>query len=209
MPTVVLATLKGGAGKSTIAINLAVCAVLDGHRVAIIDHDPQRTATMWWKARGKPGNPWLHEGAGDPVEDVEHLKRDGYAWIFVDTGRLDIEHVERACEAADIVLIPSRVSGFDIVPTRDVVALARKHKRPFAFVFNQTDPKWRAGLQNIIKQLKPIGYVIPKTIRHLTVHEKATFAGKIGSEMKDATAKTAKGDFAAVWKAVKTLARTK
>lgn len=117
---------------------------------------------------------------------------------------------ERRPDVAEMSpLIPSRVSGFDIVPTRDVVALARKHKRPFAFVFNQTDPKWRAGLQGIIKQLKPIGYVVPKTIRHLTVHEKATFAGKIGSEMKDATAKTAKADFAAVWKAVKTLARAK
>ena len=85
MPTAVLATLKGGAGKSTIAINLAVCAVcLDGHRVAIIDDDPQRTATMWWKARGKPGNPWLHEGTGDPVEDVGNSSSvkatPGFSW---------------------------------------------------------------------------------------------------------------------------------
>ena len=50
MHTVVLATQKGGSGKSTIAMGLAVAAIEDGQRVVMIEADPQGTVSKWGPA---------------------------------------------------------------------------------------------------------------------------------------------------------------
>ena len=52
MFVVSLLSQKGGTGKSTLAIQLAVAAMLDGHTVIIIDLDPQGSAVMWGEIRG-------------------------------------------------------------------------------------------------------------------------------------------------------------
>ena len=52
MFVVSLLSQKGGTGKSTLAIQLAVAALLDGHTVIIIDLDPQESAVMWGQIRG-------------------------------------------------------------------------------------------------------------------------------------------------------------
>jgi chromosome partitioning protein len=51
MKTIALVTEKGGAGKSTIAVNLAVAAQRQGKAVAVIDIDPQGSALLWSKYR--------------------------------------------------------------------------------------------------------------------------------------------------------------
>ena len=51
MKVLALLSQKGGAGKTTLAVHLAVHAHLTGERVALIDIDPQRSAGDWWRAR--------------------------------------------------------------------------------------------------------------------------------------------------------------
>ena len=53
MKTIALIGQKGGSGKTTIATALAVRAALDGKSVALIDLDPQGTATKWAELRGQ------------------------------------------------------------------------------------------------------------------------------------------------------------
>ena len=52
MHTIVLATQKGGSGKSTLAIGLALAAKNAGHKVRLIDTDPQGTLSNWQARRG-------------------------------------------------------------------------------------------------------------------------------------------------------------
>ncbi len=54
MRTFSLLAQKGGAGKTTLAVHLAVLAESLGERVALIDTDPQRSAADWWRARKLP-----------------------------------------------------------------------------------------------------------------------------------------------------------
>ena len=98
------------------------------------------------------------------MDDAAKLRADGYEWIFIDTVPAMMEHIERAIEAADFVLIPTRVSAFHLVATRDVVGFCRLHKKPYAFVLNATDPKWKRGIQSAIAQLKKLGPVVPKKL---------------------------------------------
>src|SRR5262245_61266741 len=141
-PVIALVSGKGGVGRSTLTSALAVQAVKEGARVALIDAEPQESLTLWWRMRGKPGNPFLHPFSGDLSTDEGTLKREGYPWIFIDTVPTMLDHIEHAIEAADFVLLPTRVSLFDLAATRDVVALCQEHRKRFAFVLNATDPKW-------------------------------------------------------------------
>jgi chromosome partitioning protein len=51
MKTIALLTEKGGSGKSTIAVHLAVCAMRQGKTAAVIDLDPQGSAAHWVQRR--------------------------------------------------------------------------------------------------------------------------------------------------------------
>ena len=199
---IALVSGKGGVGRSTLTSALAVCAVKEGARVALIDAEPQESLTLWWRMRGKPGNPFLHPYSGDLLVDVQALRAEGYPWVFIDTVPAMLEHIEHAIEAADFVLLPTRVSLFDLAATRDVVGLCQEHKKPFAFVLNATDPKWTKGIASALAVLKKLGPVIPKSIRQRTVYASAITTGKTGPERDKAAA----DEMQALWSAVKKLA---
>ena len=53
MKTVLVASSKGGVGKTTIATHLAAQAALDGHRTVLVDADPQHSSTRWAERRAE------------------------------------------------------------------------------------------------------------------------------------------------------------
>jgi hypothetical protein len=65
--------------KSTLVTILAVQAVKEGARVALLDWEPQGSLALWWVMRQKPANPLLISDAEDPVEAVYAGSPDG-AW---------------------------------------------------------------------------------------------------------------------------------
>ena len=55
MLVVAILAQKGGVGKSMLARSLAVQALLDGRKTAVLDADPQGTVLAWGKRRQLPG----------------------------------------------------------------------------------------------------------------------------------------------------------
>jgi chromosome partitioning protein len=117
---------KGGAGKTTIAVNLSAALAAEGKRVLLIDADPQQTAQDWAAIR-PTAPPFRVVGLAKPVlhRDVPQLGAD-YHYVIIDGAPRNYEVARSAIAAADMVLIPVQPSGADFWASRETVNLAKE-----------------------------------------------------------------------------------
>jgi len=117
---------KGGAGKTTIALNLASALAAEGKRVLLIDADPQQTAQDWAAIRQTPP-PFQVIGLAKPVlhRDIPTLAAD-YDHVIIDGAPRNYEVARSAIAAADVVLIPVQPSGADFWASRETVGLVKE-----------------------------------------------------------------------------------
>jgi chromosome partitioning protein len=139
MPTITVAALKGGAGKTTTAVYLAAAAVRRGlGPVILVDTDPHGVAAAWLEAAPVPGVDVLEA----PSERLatRHAASSGELRI-IDTPHADERIVTAALAAASAVVIPSRVGATDalrIQPTRLLIGA-----RPHGLVVVAAEPRTR------------------------------------------------------------------
>jgi len=139
MQTIVLATQKGGSGKTTLAIGLALAATQAGHIVRLIETDPQGTLSNWQARRGlaEPLVESILEATA--IESrLEALSRGGVTLAIIDTAGGVSAATTAAIRHSDLCLIPARPSVADIEATGSTLAVARAWRKPFAFILNQT-----------------------------------------------------------------------
>ncbi len=147
MQTIVLTTQKGGSGKSTLSISLALAAIRAGHNVRLIETDPQGTVSNW-KRRRPYASPIV-----EPIYDARKLEerlrliaRDGVTVTIVDTAGGETAATNSAIRHADLCLIPTRPSIADIEATAATLRVIRAWHKPFAYVLNQTPIRAAARL---------------------------------------------------------------
>jgi chromosome partitioning protein len=129
MRTVAILSQKGGTGKTTLALHLAVAAETAGHRTVVIDLDPQASAAAWKDSR--PGDtPVVVPVPAARLPQALHAAQEGGAdLVVIDTAPHASEVALAAAEAAHLVLIPCRAGILDIRAigrTARVVKLAGK-----------------------------------------------------------------------------------
>lgn len=136
--TILIATQKGGAGKTTIATNLA--GTLSGN-VALFDIDPQRTtANVWGGSRARNGRE-LPTVFGTPFEElrayIARAKEVGFDWIVVDTIPASNEAITEAARYADMIILPSKPNVGDIHALRTTLELLARFQVPKYVVLNE------------------------------------------------------------------------
>lgn len=195
---------KGGVGKTTIAGALAVCAVADDARVALVDAEPQQSLGLWWERRGEPDNPKLltAKSEGDLTRIVGRLRAGEDDWVIIDTPPAMVERIEAAVGVADLILIPVRASIFDVEAISPVVELCKDYGKPYVFVISHADPRWKL-LPSVIDALSDYGPVLAEHIRYHDAYPTAVTTGKTASEMKGKAGADAREEVAALWKAIK------
>lgn len=142
MFTVALIAQKGGVGKTTLAVTLAVLAALEDEGSGIIDADPSRNATKWGERRRKHQqlDKPLIVAASEPdtlQAAVRAARSDGLEWLFIDTGAGVAEQPAIAAAMADLLLIPCVPSGNSMEGMAPTAKLARRIKKPAFFIVNK------------------------------------------------------------------------
>ena len=170
MKTILVASSKGGAGKSTIATNLAAAFALDGKRTVLVDADPQGSSTRWAERRAEL------ETAVLPIDGAR--KRNWRALVPDDADRVVIDgaagamagDLESYLEAADAVVVPVLPSAMDIDATvgflNTLAKSPRVHKRklPVGLVVNRTKP-WTNASQQAVEMLSSWPYPVVAQLR--------------------------------------------
>jgi len=144
---ITIAQQKGGAGKTTIAAQLASAFRAKGFKVATIDSDPQASLTVWAEARGADAGLIHVKGAGyRGVSEARAMRRKADV-VLIDTPPHNESATRLAVQNADLVLAPLQLSPFDLAAsgaTAEMIAGARK---PFLFVLNRVPPRARIADQ--------------------------------------------------------------
>jgi chromosome partitioning protein len=142
---ITVAQQKGGAGKTMVAANLAVCWGAT-NRVAILDIDPQRSLTRWHKlrtARGRAPPLTFSDVSGWRVAaELDRLAREADIVIIDTPPHIDTD-AARAIRAASLVLIPLQPSPPDLWAAEGTLKLAAAERRPVALALNRAPAKSR------------------------------------------------------------------
>ena len=128
---------KGGSGKTTLAVHMAVCAILAKKTVLLIDLDPQGSAVDWYEAR--TGDKNLAAVAATEKKLPQLLKKakeGGADLVIIDTAPHSNKTATKAAELADFVLIPCRPSRFDMKAIGSTLKIIDLTKANAAVVMN-------------------------------------------------------------------------
>lgn len=144
---IAIAQRKGGAGKTTVACQLASVFLADGLSVLGVDLDEQKSFAMWAALRrARLGEEPAFSCEVAPSYALSSaLRRRAADIAIIDTAPAIDACVERAIRAADLVVTPIQLSPIDLaacLPTAKAVGLAG---RPSLFVINRAPPRARVA----------------------------------------------------------------
>jgi len=142
MKTISIISQKGGAGKTTLAINLAGAAVEHGFSVIIIDLDPQTSAKKWHDDREDKQAPAVISAHAERLTEIlEAARVNGADLCIIDTAPHSETNALDAATAADLVLIPCRASSFDLKAITTSIKLTKIAQKPAVIVINGAQPR--------------------------------------------------------------------
>ena len=114
MIKIAIISQKGGAGKTTLAINLAVEAERNNLSSLLIDLDPQSSATEWSDIREHDYPVVLSAHASRMDKLIQKAEVNNASFIFIDTAPHSENAALESAKIADLVLIPCRAGILDI-----------------------------------------------------------------------------------------------
>jgi chromosome partitioning protein len=199
-----ISSAKGGSGKTSITINMAVCAVTAGLSVLVIDADPQQTLTLSMSRRPEeaPPIPIKTIAMNDIAGVLPEIRGEDVNLIIIDTppGVETYKGAVRTLLAvSDFVLVPTRSGNPDLDSVTEWMKLVKREDVPSAFVLNATKRNAKRTERARVRLIKA-GKICPIDIRNLEDIEKCHDAG-VG--LIEITRATGVEDIEIVWEFVR------
>ena len=171
MKTILVASSKGGVGKTTIATHLAANAALSGQHTVLVDADPQRSSTRWAEKRADMDSAVLPVDGSNAGRGWQRDLPEDTQYVVVDAAAGAMAHeLMPFLERADAVVVPVVPSTLDIeatVPFLDTLAKLARVRRgelPIALVGNKLRP-WTNASQQAMDLWKAWPYPLVATLR--------------------------------------------
>ena len=198
--TITLVAQKGGAGKTTLALTVAVAAEQAGRTAVVLDIDPQATACKWGDRRAAATPLVLDAQPARLLRALETATSAGVDLVVIDTpARLESAALE-ASRHSSLVVMPCRPMIFDLetVPTsQQVVTLAGGP--PVVAVLNATPPRGRRAAETRAA-LSEFGIVVcPYTLGQRAVVGDAVVMGLVAAEFAPSSRAAAEARDVADW----------
>jgi chromosome partitioning protein len=127
MSVVAVISTKGGAGKSTVVVHLAVAATLKRRRPIIIDFDTkQLSALLWGKGlRKKARTPAIQRGDFSALDEEIAAARRKHDLVIIDVAAGGGDQVRDIATRVEHILVPVRASTFDMAAMRNTIDMLR------------------------------------------------------------------------------------
>jgi chromosome partitioning protein len=145
MRSILVANAKGGAGKTTLAVNLAGALAARGDRTALLDLDRQKSSWQWLAVRGEQ-LPHIRRSGDSPADD----RGLGDEWLVVDSpAGLHGKNLARTVKMSGVIIVPIQPSLFDMSATgnflADLAEEAGRRRAAVGIVAMRVDPRTRAA----------------------------------------------------------------
>lgn len=190
MKTIAIISQKGGAGKTTVSIHLAVAAEERGLKTAIFDLDPQASAATWADKRTKEAPAVVSAQASRLPGLLEQAAAQQADLVIIDSAPNADAASLAAARAADIILIPCRPAAFDLNAIGTTLALASVAGKPAFVLLNAVPPQGRVG-EEARQALIGGGVAVAEPVLHqLVAFSHAVNDGRSAQEL-DAKSKAA------------------
>lgn len=190
---IAVATQKGGAGKSTIAIHLAVQAMQSkkNAQVVLLDLDPQGSIAGW-AARREIDDPIVLSAMPGNLETyLDHAREDRADYVVIDTPPHAGATIDAAIRAADLVVIPIRPGPFDIDAAAGTIEIMRETRTPGLFVLSQVSASGSEGddTEAVLAELHPGVPVAKARLGHRKAFMQALISGQAITEFERPSSK--------------------
>jgi chromosome partitioning protein len=179
MKIVAIVSQKGGSGKTTLAVHLAVCAERAKKRAAIIDLDPQASALEWYSRRAA-ATPEIVPATPEQLPMLlQQAKDNGADLAIIDTAPHSDRAAAVAANLADVVLIPCRPAAFDVAALGTTLSILKltKAKDKAAILLNAVPP--RGGITDEAEAgLSTLAPLVPVRMYHRAAYSHAVNDGR-------------------------------
>jgi chromosome partitioning protein len=203
MYRLVLASPKGGSGKTTMARNLATVAVHDGLNVVTADLDPQATLTAWSRRRPKnlPAIPHFRVKWEDADALLDDSELGEFDLVIIDTPpsiETQPAAFQQLLDAADLIVVPTRPTFDDAESVAPFLRHLREQGRPAVAVLNFVKP--RVNVNAVKTYLLKAGELCPVEVMDRTDYWRA---GAKGLGLIDVPNHAGGDEMRAVWSFVR------